>query len=129
MLREIGIKPLGRRTSTYNKPAPITDDERTIAALYSQGAKPKDLAAQFPHVRIETALQRTGTRRRPRGETLRRPDDEALTAKVATLYTDGAGPFEIARLIPEIGRPSKVYRYLKRAGISPRGGKGGRPRN
>jgi DNA-binding CsgD family transcriptional regulator len=119
ILRKAGVKSLGRRATGGRA---LTSKEKEALRLYSEGVSAPEICARvsISPPRLEYLRKREGVPAKGQGFYLRRPDDAELTSTVARLYLSGMGSTEIARTVPQIKFPETVYRYLKKAGVTPR---------
>lgn len=121
ILRRAGVPSLGMRERHRRTAAPVTDFEREVAGVYSEGkTSPTDICAAYDLnvSQLYTILRRTDTRRLPKGHFTKRADNDALVAGCADLYNQGVKTREIAQ---RLGLPCQehVYVYLRRAGVAP----------
>jgi uncharacterized protein (DUF433 family) len=122
VLRKVGVPSLGWRKENLRQPHPLSEAEIEAARLYDEGTRPKDLVQRFglTHAQLLAAVSRCGYPHKSTAEWARLSGVDEIAARVAALYQAGTSAAEIARTVPGIRLPERVYWYLRRAGVKAR---------
>lgn len=122
ILRATNVPSLGFRQRHRARAKPLSDTEIEIVDAYKSGsASPRVLGERYGITRnqLNTVLRRAKVKAFPAGHWLKRDDDAERTAEIVRLYKAGVKTVEIATRIG-LGGQEHVYRYLKKAGVSPK---------